>query len=79
MRTILMAKPDGELEQVKGYSLREAADLLVMHPATIRKRVRSGLWPHVLVGRQVYFTEDQLARIVDARTHEYPAHEPGVG
>jgi excisionase family DNA binding protein len=78
MKTIVMPAADGELHEVKGYSLREAAGLLGLHPDTVRRRVREGLWPHVVVGRAYYFSEEQVQRIVEARTHEHTVLEPGV-
>lgn len=73
MRMILIADEAGELHQVKGYSLSETAELMGLHPDTVRRRTKSGQWPHVYVGRNLYFTEEQVARIVQAQTHEYPA------
>jgi predicted Zn-dependent peptidase len=76
-RTILWADEDGSLRKVKGYSLQETAELFEYHPDTVRRRVKAGLWPHVYVGRLIYFTEEQVSHIAAAQAQVYPAHGPG--
>jgi excisionase family DNA binding protein len=70
VRLVPVVGPDGAPQQVKAYTAQEAADKLGLHVSTVRRKVQQGLWPHVWWGH-VYFTEDQLARIVEAAMHEH--------
>lgn len=48
------------------YNYHEAAKLLTISEATLRRRVMNGTAPHRKIGRSVRFTPEDLAAIVEA-------------
>ena len=51
---------------VKLYPLAEAAEMLHISPETLRKKVQPhGAWPARRLGKQILFTDDDLAVIVE--------------
>ena len=53
-----------QLENIKLYSLKEAADFLRVSMPTIRRYVREGILEGEKVGRQLYVTEESLQKFL---------------
>lgn len=65
------------------YSLKQAADVLGVHPSTLSRQCSYGLFPHVKVGRTVRIPiaeVERLERGEPARTSvlDVPDYETGV-
>jgi len=45
------------------YTVEEAAEILKIHPKTLRKKIREGEIPAVLVGKRYRLTREQLDRL----------------
>ena len=77
MEQLAVANPDGTISKVEGLDLHEVAELTGYSYDTVRRRISAGLWPYTVKGRRLYMTHAQVWAVVEASTHDYPAHEPG--
>jgi hypothetical protein len=54
----------GRLVEHTYYDAAEVADMLHMHPNTVRQRIRDGAWDALRVGRNVYMDGQQIGDAV---------------
>jgi len=58
-----------DLTEIKSMlSVKEAADLLDVHPSTIRKAMLAGELEYVNMGHRYRVSRDELARWIEAKT-----------
>jgi hypothetical protein len=58
------------------YSYAEAAEQLGVEESWLRQHIKR--LPHIKLGRDVWFTDEQLLRILQIHTYEPPALAPTV-
>lgn len=52
----------------KWWSVADLAKMLNVSEATVRRRARTGSWPHQKIGRLYRFTDDDIQEIKQAAT-----------